>query len=455
MLNTDVLEKACGGRWLGACPEGIGRICTDSRNLQQGDVFIALRGPSFDGHAFGAQVANRALALIGDSEGIQQWKGLAIPQLEVGNTLDALGHIAHAYRCELRDTCVMAITGSYGKTTVRAMLAYALNRLGIRISATTANNNNLIGVPQTLLSIPKNTDVALVECGISEAGEMARLSNMVSPDMAILTGIGLAHGAGLGSLASIAVEKYRLIEALRDHGLAIFGDGVAAHLSATATMEHDGKWGDEKKVQWRLTASPDDKRKATVILQWQGNQARVNLALPAPHWAANMALVATVVLSWATRYGRSIGLSEVAEALAGWQAVPHRLCPIFTDDGMLILDDAYNANPASMQAALDTLLALSGSSMAVLGDMAELGSDSAAAHRMLDISGVDHVLLVGTAMRVLADRVADCHWCANVDDALVYLHNIKHTTFDAVLVKASRSMNFERIVAMLVAEKKE
>ncbi len=449
MLAVRELQSICDGRWRGDCPEGVVRLCSDSRSLQTGDVFLALRGVSFDGHAFGAAVADRAVALIGDTVGMQQWQGLDVPQLMVDDTLHALGHIAHAYRCSLVDTCVIAMTGSYGKTTVRSMLCHAFNRLGVRTHATMANNNNCIGVPQTLLHIPAATEVALIECGISERGEMAYLAGMVAPDLAVLTGLGLAHGEGLGSLANIAVEKYRLIEAMRGNAQGIVGDGVAIHLPCDAAIMNPAT-----NVQWRLVKHSGIKPKAAVLLQWNGEQAHVTLPLPAAHWAADMALVATVILSWAANHGRKLNLTMVAESLTDWQAEPQRLCALTTDDGVTILDDVYNANPASMQAALDTLVALSGRNMAVLGDMAELGADSTAAHCALDVTGVDDLVLVGAAMHTLADQTKQCRWFAHTDDALCYLQGIDTTVINTILVKASRSMHFERIVTMFTVNKR-
>ncbi|MBL4760255.1 MAG: UDP-N-acetylmuramoyl-tripeptide--D-alanyl-D-alanine ligase, partial [Mariprofundaceae bacterium] len=197
------IQHATRGQWFNQTPSQIEhiqieRIQTDSRHFEQGDAFLALRGPSFDGHAFAPQVADKASALIGDQQGIQPWSDLKTPQLEVADTLLALGDIAHAWRKKLSNTTIIAITGSYGKTTIRSMLMHVFNALSIKTTATHANLNNLIGVPMTLLNIAKDTEVALIECGISEVGEMQRLSEIVQPDIAILTGITNAHAEGLG-----------------------------------------------------------------------------------------------------------------------------------------------------------------------------------------------------------------------------------------------------------------
>ncbi|MDQ6967057.1 MAG: Mur ligase family protein, partial [Mariprofundaceae bacterium] len=204
------IQHATGGHWLNQMPAQIEpiqtskvqalKIQTDSRHFNQGDIFLALRGPNFDGHAFAHQVRNKACALIGDHQGVKCWSDLKMPQLEVADTLLALGDIAHAWRKKLSNTTIIAITGSYGKTTIRSMLAHTFKALGIKTAATHANLNNLIGVPKTLLDVPEDSEIALIECGISEVGEMQRLSEIVQPDIAILTGITNAHTEGLGGL---------------------------------------------------------------------------------------------------------------------------------------------------------------------------------------------------------------------------------------------------------------
>ncbi|MDQ6978923.1 MAG: UDP-N-acetylmuramoyl-tripeptide--D-alanyl-D-alanine ligase [Mariprofundaceae bacterium] len=438
MLNAHAIQQACGGQWHGEVPLTLGRICSDSRSMQAGDMFLALRGPHFDGHAFAAHVADRAAALIGDHAGVAAWQGLDVPWLEVADTMQALADIARAQRDSLAHCCVIAITGSYGKTTVRAMLAHGFRRLGLRVAATEANNNNLIGVPQTLLAIPETSDIALVECGISEQGEMARLAAAVSPDLGVLTGVCLAHGEGLGTARDIAAEKIRLFEAIRSDERGIIGASVAPYIPSDSTVinaERDG-------VQWSLDGS-------LCRLQWQDETATVELPLPAEHWAQNMALVATVMQRWAAKVQRSLSLAEIATALSGWSAVSQRMQSIALPEGRLLLDDAYNANPASMQAALDTFMKLPRERLAILGDMAELGASSEAAHRALDVHGADHLVLIGTAMQALAAITPRAHWFKDTDSAARWLSTSPLTQAHTILVKGSRCMHVEQIVTLL------
>jgi UDP-N-acetylmuramoyl-tripeptide--D-alanyl-D-alanine ligase len=388
-------------------------------------------------------VADRAVVLIGDHAGVAQWQKLelGVALLEVTDTMQALADIARAQRERLPHCCVIAITGSYGKTTVRAMLAHGLRRLGLRVAATEANNNNLIGVPQTLLAIAEDSDIALVECGISERGEMARLAAMVSPDLAVFTGVCVAHGEGLGAESDIAAEKLRLLEATRGDEQGIVGAGVLPYLvdaHAVFDAEADG-------VQWSLDGS-------LCRLQWQGETATVALSLPAWHWAQNMALVATVMQRWASKMQRTLSLTDIATALSGWQAVNQRMQSIALPDGRLLLDDAYNANPASMQAALDTLRALPVVRLAILGDMAELGASSATAHGALDVHGIEHLLLIGAKMQQLAAITPYAHWFADTAAAVNWLSHSPLMGAHTILVKGSRCMHLEKIVTLLKSE---
>ncbi|MDQ6994870.1 MAG: Mur ligase family protein, partial [Mariprofundaceae bacterium] len=199
-LTGQELAAATQGIWHQGHLDDVTFITTDSRHFQQGAVFLALRGDSFDGHQFAPDAAS---ALIGDSEGVKAWVDGNIPYLEVSDTLQALGDIAHAWRMKLAQTTVIGITGSYGKTTVRSMLHHLLTGLGLHVHATNANLNNLIGVPQTILATPIDADVALIECGISEQGEMQRLANILSPDGVVMTGMTSAHSEGLGGLEGV------------------------------------------------------------------------------------------------------------------------------------------------------------------------------------------------------------------------------------------------------------
>ena len=449
-LSSIEMKQATGGDWSKGVPESINGISTDTRKFIEGNAFLALRGPNFDGHLFAEKVASEASALIGDQQGARLWDNLEMPQLQVEDTTTALGDIANAWRNRLSQTTVIAITGSYGKTTVRSMLSHTFTALGMRTAATHANLNNLIGVPTTLLGIDESAEVALIECGISEQGEMERLSQIVQPDIAVITGISAAHSSGLGGLQGVAREKSKLISHLLPQGWCAFGSGVSQHLKGekVTNISIDMDRAEGEVVAWQLEGQ-------TLQLTAKHESAAMSLMLPAKHWAANMALTATIVLKYfADRpYLAMPQLQDIADILSSWKAVDGRMATLTSVNGATILDDSYNANPVSMQAALDTLAALSGHRTAIIGDMAEL-ENPAAAHADLDVSGVDRLILVGREMAALKAKRSDALHFESTDEAVAWVKENLDSfgADDHLLIKASRSMKLDRIVRLLVGK---
>jgi len=441
------LQASTRGRWRGAPPREVFGLNTDTRLLKKGEVFLALRGPRFDGHRFAVEAVRRgALALIGDETGSASWRNMEPPCLQVNDTLRAFGDIAAAWREKLNAT-VIALTGSYGKTTVRSMLEHGLRRLGLNVAATRANDNNLIGVPQTLLGVGEDADVALVECGISETGEMQRLAHMVRPDIGMVTGLATAHAEGLGGLKGVAREKTTLLSHMTRDGYAVMGSGVSAILReqgispAYRCLDMDA--ADDSVVRWRM-------HDARVLLTLGGESAAVEMELPALHQAADMALAATV--AWRLT-GKDI--ATLAGAFTGWRAMPGRMQRLTGRCGSVIIHDAYNANPASMAAALDTLRRMPGRHFAVLGDMAELGDESGRLHAGLNVSGLDGLILAGPRMRTLADMRAQACWAPDAGAAVAFVEKFNLAAGDVVLIKGSHCMEMERVVAALAASQDE
>jgi len=330
------------------------------------------------------------------------------------------------------------------------MLFHLFSGLGIRTAATHANLNNLIGVPATILGIDRNAEIALVECGISEQGEMSRLSQIVQPDIAVITGIGSAHSAGLGGNEGVASEKARLADHLRPQGWCALGMGVSASLESglNSRQRLDMESDDAAVVRWQLGGND-------LELIYGEERARLELILPAEHWAADMALAATIVLKYLhdNAKGRARSLSVIATVLAGWQPVEGRMKLFRNSFGATIIDDSYNANPASMQAALDTLTKVNGERIAILGDMAEL-SDAAGSHRDLKAGNCDSLVLVGPLMREQLALHPEAHWFATADEAAEWARNsrTRFTDHTTILVKGSRSMQLDRIVRTLAGE---
>lgn len=444
-LSGSEVEQATGGRWRDQAPDVINEVVTDTRGFKPGQTFLALRGPRFDGHLFAAAVADQARALIGDTEGVKLWDDLDTCQLEVADTLQALGDIAHAWRLQLESTTVIAISGSYGKTSLRSLLEHGFTALGFNVAATRANLNNLVGVPQTLLTILADADIALVECGISEPGEMSRLAAIVQPDVALLTGFAAAHTEGLGGLEGVVREKSALLEHLAPDAWCALGAGVRKQLELQgirlpeAVLDADAPGS----VCWQL-----DGRDLQLFNDTES--ASIELALPARHWAANVALAAGTMLRLLKQRQRKGSLAGIAEILASWRPPAGRMHLQRGCSGCNIIDDSYNANPASMQAALDTLAAMDGRRVAILGDMAELGEGSESAHAGLRLDGLDAVYLVGPKMKALAAGNPEVVWFASTAEAVARLSGYAFDENDTVLVKASRSMGLEAVVAMLL-----
>jgi len=432
------LKRVTSGHWLGASADEIRGISTDSRTLDAGEAFLALVGPNFDGHDYQAQaIASGASALIGAKGHIAQWDSSAVPILEVNDTLEALGAIASAWRSSFGAN-VLAITGSYGKTTVRSLIEHVLSKLGWRVAVTKNNNNNLIGVPQTLLAASGEEDLVIVECGISESGEMARLASITKPDIAVLTGLALSHTEQLEDISGVACEKSRLLHAAGKW--CALGAGVANQLDVLGLMPDVPSFSMDSPdaVSWRLDND-------LMHLTKGDAHAVCKLALPACHWAANMALTADVVC----RLDDSLSLTEIAGALDGWHPPSGRFHPMNGPNGSHIYDDAYNANPASMAAALNTLRRLPGRRMAILGDMLELGAFSAQAHAELNLSEIDRLILVGPNMRQLARNHHDAVLVTDANQALQLVSGWELGAGDHLLIKASRGMRLDIIVRAL------
>jgi len=433
-MSDGELQSCTGGQRHGVLPDWIDGISTDTRSLRRGDAFLALRGPHFDGHKFAAEAVRAGAALlIGDVAGVKSWQDDSAPYLQVADTEQAFAAIAGQWRSQL-SAKVVAITGSYGKTTLRSMLQHVLQKEAVRVSATRANDNNLIGVPQTLLAIDADAEVALVECGVSERGEMSRLAVMVRPDVAVITGISAAHAEGLGGIRDVAEEKGVLLDYRAEKACAVLGYGVAAYLSDVdgAVLDMDGDAA--AVVQWRMDGK-------TITLMRGGDSAVFDVPLPARHWAQDAALAATVLSCLGID-----SLQTVAAALVDWQPVNGRMRCVDGLGGCLVLDDSYNANPASMAAALHTLRQMAGRRIAVLGDMAELGEDAAHLHAGLDICGIDVVFAVGEQMQALAAKHGEVCHMNRAEQALSKLRGMDLRPDDVLLIKGSRCMRMEKVV---------
>ncbi|GAB7266645.1 UDP-N-acetylmuramoyl-tripeptide--D-alanyl-D-alanine ligase [Dickeya oryzae] len=424
----------------------ISDVSTDTRKLNAGCLFIALRGEKFDAHDYAADAVNNgATALL-----VSKHLPIDVPQLVVEDTRLALGVMAGWVRQQSRAR-VVALTGSSGKTSVKEMAASILRHCG-NVLYTAGNFNNDIGVPLTLFRLTPEHDYAVIELGANHIGEIAYTTAMVRPEAALVNNLAAAHLEGFGSLEGVAQAKGEIFGGLPSQGVAI----------VNADSHDEARWQNvlTGKTLWRFSpqgrAGVDfyasdirvSERGTDVVLHTPMGDIAVTLPLPGRHNIAN-ALAATAL---ALAVGAS--LEAVKSGLEQLQAVPGRLFPIALAPGKLLLDDSYNANVGSMTAAAQVLAEMPGYRVLVVGDMAELGQDALACHRQVGETAreanIDKVLSVGTLSALIGEASgAGEHFdnkAALIDRlrALVTQHNTI-----TVLIKGSRSAAMEQVVHAL------
>ncbi|MBF0261163.1 MAG: UDP-N-acetylmuramoyl-tripeptide--D-alanyl-D-alanine ligase [Magnetococcales bacterium] len=459
-MKRSFIHAACGAQWgFGAPSEDpeLTGITTDSRKVRPGELFAALAGPNFDGHDFIDVAIEKGCAALLVSRLPES--APSVPVLLVADVLTALGQAGKAWRRQVAPV-VIGVTGSSGKTTVREMIAACLRAECGPLHATTGNLNNHIGVPLTLLAMPADCRVAVIEMGMSAAGEIAFLARLVLPSIGVVTNIQPAHLASFTGLQAVAAAKGELLAALPEEGWglvpALEPQRPVLEQSATGcrrltfgpTPEADIRWVDDPS-----TTEADGRRRGTIL--WpDGARAEVDLGVCAPHRLVN-ALAAAGVARLAGASPEAIGA-----ALAAFQPLAGRGASLAGPEGRIILDDTYNANPGSMAAALATL----GSHpaprrVAILGDMLELGAESLALHAGLarDIAQnrVDLVVTAGIHMRALHEALlrelpgVGAHHADDPANWLEHLSSLLHVG-DVILVKGSRGMRMERLVKDLM-----
>ncbi len=413
----------------------------DSRRIDPGNLFCALPGERVDGHDF----VDRAAEAGASAALVSRVVNVDLPQLVVDDVLAAMGRIASAWREQMPAT-VIAITGSNGKTTVKEMLAAMLARMGPTL-ATQGNYNNEIGVPLTLSRLSAEYRFAVVEMGASRSGDIAYLCEIARPDIGILTNAAAAHLEGFGSLDGVAQTKGELFRALAPSGLAVINaddiySGLWQEMAGHCRSITFGT-SDQALVRGSLVAGRVQVRTPAGDFQYLPS-------LPGRHNMMN-ALAATAVA-----VTLELPLDEIASALGTMQGVPGRLQVHRHPDGWSLIDDTYNANPASLYAGLQVLIEQGGECWLVLGDMAELGEDSAKLHAEMGQAaadmGIARLFAVGELSRnsVQAFGTGASHY--DTHEALAAALSRKLRIGVSCLVKGSRSMHMERIVESLIGE---
>jgi UDP-N-acetylmuramoyl-tripeptide--D-alanyl-D-alanine ligase len=420
------------------------RVSTDSRSIRPGDLFIALRGASFDGGAFAAAALQQGAAGVVLDH--RQAPGLAAA-LRVDDTRVALGRLAAAWRQRFAIP-VAAVTGSNGKTTVKEMLAAILRveaGSADAVLATEGNLNNDIGVPQMLLRLRPVHQFAVFEMGMNHAGEIDYLTRLAHPDVALVNNAMSAHIGLLGSVEAIARAKGEIFNGLADAGIAVFNAddphaGLWRELNARRSIVDFGLHA-PAAVHGAYTPTAFG---AALKLSLPNATLEVTLQVPGEHNVMN-ALAAA-----AAAFALDVSHRSIVAGLAGFGGVKGRLQRKPALHGSTFIDDTYNANPDSVKAALAVLARQPGRKLLVLGDMGELGADAPAMHAQIGLAaraaGVDRLLALGDLTRetVGAFGAGAMHF-ERIEELLAELENALDAD-TSVLVKGSRFMQMERVV---------
>lgn len=421
------------------------RVTTDSRQLQPGDLFIALRGERFDGHDFLQVAANQgAVGLVIE----KHEPSIALPQLIVSDSLLALGQIAALNRKAFHGPLI-AITGSAGKTTVKTMVASILRECG-NVLVTQGNLNNHIGVPLTLLRIDAAHEYAVIEMGASAIGEIAYLCTLGQPDVAMINNVMPAHIEGFGSIEGVAQAKSEIYSGLQRDGTAIVNvdDAFAAQWlrqlgsKKIITVSFAQQSADCYAQQVVYTA---DSVSFTLVLQ----QASVEIELNAlgEHSVRN----ALAAAACASAVGAN--LQQIQRGLAAFAPVGGRMSRHTGATGELIIDDSYNANPGSMRAAINVLVAQPNNTILVLGDMGELGEREAELHAEIGTyareRGVHTLVAVGPLSKHASDAFGPAALHFNNQADLINALKARVNADTTLLVKGSRSAKMDLVVRAL------
>ena len=449
-ITVKEIVLATGGTLLWGNEEtSVSSVCTDNRRVTPDSLFIPLIGERFDAHNFieSALSAGASVTLTAKADKVQSSWGKAA--ILVDDTRHALGAVSAYYRKKF-SLPLVAITGSVGKTTVKE-LTYAALSTEKNTLKTDGNFNNEIGLPLTLFRLEDHHEAAIIEMGMSGFGEIDALASMATPNIGILTNIGMSHIEKLGSQENIYKAKSELFAHIKEGGIVIInGDDpiLAAHkneikhkvISCGTSPKHD-------LYAENITSTPNG---VTFTAVWKGEKTTINLRFPGEHNVVN------ALLACAAAVCLGISMETVAKGLSAYAPDNQRM-QLIDADGITIINDCYNAAPASVSAAIRVLCARQGRKIAVLGDIKELGEFSESAHRAIGKeaaeSGIDAVFAFGENAKWIAESAGSIARHYDDIDAL----NTDLSAFikagDTILVKASRAMKLERVTNFLLNRK--
>lgn len=415
-------------------------VSIDTRTLKPDQMYVAIRGEHFDGHQFVIQAQQAgASALM-----LNRWENVSLPQLKVADTRLALGQLATFWRARI-DTPLLAITGSNGKTTVKEMAYSILSQCGNTL-ATRGNLNNDIGVPLTLFRLQKKHAYAVIEMGANHPGEIAYLSDMSHPDVALINNAAAAHLQGFGDLEGVARAKGEIFQGLKKQGVAIINADdpnadLWCELAARYTIIRFGLENDAQvKGRWQET---DDGSVIDAVTPW--GPLQIPVPFPGRHNAMNALAAATAAMALGA------DKASVVPGLNKAQAAGGRLQYIDGPWDSKIINDSYNANPDSLLAGMQVLKQTNGTKWLLLGDMGELGPQAQSFHYQAGVQasrmGIDRLLGIGPLTEHAVKGFGD--GAQHFDDheqLLSYLLQELPACKATLLIKGSRSMHMENIV---------
>jgi UDP-N-acetylmuramoyl-tripeptide--D-alanyl-D-alanine ligase len=448
-LLSDIL-LVTGGRLLGA-DRAISGVSTDTRSVAAGQLFVALRGERFDAHDFLDQaVATGAAALLASDE---TRLPAGVSALVVDDTRIALGKLAHAWRNRF-GLPVIAVTGSNGKTTTKEMIAAILKaHFGNAVLATRGNLNNDIGLPLTLLGLSAGHRAAVIEMGMNHPGEIAYLTALGAPTVAVVNNAQRAHLEGMGDLDEVAREKGTIFDGLTAGGVAVINadDRYAPLWRRMAGTHAVRSFGIEQAADVHAVVHQQGLETRLELTAPEGD-AEIRIAVPGRHNARNAVAAAAACLA------AGVPLASVVAGLENFSGIKGRLQKRRGIAGAIVLDDTYNANPDSVRAGIDVLATTIGHKVLVLGDMGEIGEASGQYHDEIGgyakSQGIDRLFAIGDASQQAVRNFGEGarHFC-NIDK-LIAAVNKELGPETTVLVKGSRFMKMERVADAIASEEK-
>jgi UDP-N-acetylmuramoyl-tripeptide--D-alanyl-D-alanine ligase len=438
--------------WAGGELQGedivIDAMTNDTRSLLPDSLYVAVRGERFDGHDYAYDAAMRgASALL-----VEHAVDVQLPQVIVADSVLALARIAANLQRD-RNTKVIAITGSNGKTSVKTLVQSIMQRAG-NTYINPGNRNNEIGLPLAVMDAPDEADFAIYEMGAGKPGDIAYLTDIVTPDVALVNNVGSAHLERMGSLMGVAETKGAIYSALSTTGTAVINadDAFGEYFAACSAGKRILRFGLDASADVGARDIRSSAEGSQFVMVTPQGDVSITLPLPGRHNIMNALAAASLALAC------DVSLSTIAEGLASAQPVPGRQIAHALAGGVVLVDDSYNANPASLDAAINTLSAAGAEAWLVLGDMRELGVEGEALHaeagRHACAAGIQRLYTLGPLSAEAARSFGEGAWSFDSHAALIDALRIDlaepHPHGLRVLVKGSRGSAMDRIVSALL-----